>query len=131
MQKEITTFDFIFFMLDKIYAVIMLVMMVGMGFYTTNHKGLILLILLGILGVIIKTVVGLFNYSMIVDVLQSYLDIGMTLCMGRIFGLVYNLYITDFYNFNAMSFVMPLSIAVAFLFTRIKMENKRIYREVI
>ncbi len=127
MQHEVTTFDFIFYVLDKFYAVIMLIMLVTVSCYTANHIGLALLIVLGIIGMIIKTFVGFFNYSLIVDVLQCYLDLGMTLCVGRIFGLLYQIYITDFYNFSPMSLVIPLAVAIALFSVRSGMKNKRIY----
>ena len=127
MEHEVTTFDFFFFMADKIYGLMMMLMMVGVIFYTVNEKGFALLVTLSIFAIIIKTIGGLFNGSLLADILQYYLDLGIVSFMGRFSGEAYLGYITDFYNFNAMNMVVPFILAVVMIIIRSMTVNKRVY----
>ena len=94
MEKEITSFDFFAMVVDLVYKVFMFVLCIGTAFYVVHDKGFVLLAVLSILAILLKTVAGLFNGSLLVDILQYYMDLGIALFFGNSMGLIYQAYIS-------------------------------------
>ena len=128
MEKEVTALDYWSMILDGIYKIIMFVVCITMANNIVNDKGIILLIVLSIFAFTIKTVVGLFNFSPLVDFLQYYIDLGVALLMGRSFGIIVQGYFADFYNFSYMALISTLLLSFVLFFLRGKTFNKRTYR---
>lgn len=127
MEKEVTSLDFSSMIVDGIYKVIMFVLCVNTAFYVANEKGFVLLVILSIIAIVLKTLVGLFNFSVLVDILQYYMDLGISLFIGRSMGIIYQGYISDFYNFEFASLIVAAIISLILFVLRSKTINRRSY----
>lgn len=132
MEKEITSFDFFFAMVvDLVYKILMFVLCIGTAFYVVHDKGFVLLAVLSILAILLKTVAGLFNGSLLVDILQYYMDLGIALFIGNSMGLIYQAYISDFYYFEPISLVVSIVVSLILAVLRGKTVNKRQYYDLL
>ena len=127
MEKEVTSLDFYSMVMDATYRIIMLVLCVCMAFYVVHEKGFVLLAVLSIFAILLKIIVGLFNYSPLVDVLQYYMDLGISLFIGRSMGIIYQAYISDFYHFDLVSLIVTVVTSLILFVLRSKTANKRSY----
>ena len=131
MEKEITSFDFFAMVVDLVYKVFMFVLCIGTAFYVVHDKGFVLLAVLSILAILLKTVAGLFNGSLLVDILQYYMDLGIALFIGNSMGLIYQAYISDFYYFEPISLVVSVVVSLILAVLRGKTVNKRQYYDLL
>lgn len=131
MEKEVTSLDFYSMVMDATYRIIMLVLCVGMAFYVVHEKGFVLLAVLSIFAILLKIIVGLFNYSPLVDILQYYMDLGIALFIGNSMGLIYQAYISDFYYFEPISLVVSIVVSLILAVLRGKTVNKRKYYDLL
>ena len=131
MEKEITSFDFFAMVVDLVYKILMFVLCIGTAFYVVHSKGFALLVVLSILAILLKTVAGLFNGSLLVDILQYYMDLGIALFFGNSMGLIYQAYISDFYYFEPISLVISIVVSLILVVLRGKTVNKRKYYDLL
>ena len=131
MEKEITSFDFFAMVVDLVYKVFMFVLCIGTAFYVVHDKGFVLLAVLSILAILLKTVAGLFNGSLLVDILQYYMDLGIALFFGNSMGLIYQAYISDFYYFEPISLVVSVVVSLILAVLRGNTVNKRQYYDLL
>ena len=131
MEKEITSFDFFAMVVDLVYKILMFVLCIGTAFYVVHSKGFALLVVLSILAILLKTVAGLFNDSLLVDILQYYMDLGIALFIGNSMGLIYQAYISDFYYFEPISLVVSIVVSLILAVLRGKTVNKRKYYDLL
>lgn len=131
MEKEITSFDFFAMVVDLVYKILMFVLCIGTAFYVVHSKGFALLVVLSILAILLKTVAGLFNVSLLVDILQYYMDLGIALFFGNSMGLIYQAYISDFYHFEPIYLVVSVVISLILAVLRGKTVNKRKYYDLL
>jgi hypothetical protein len=131
MEKEITSFDFFAMVVDLVYKILMFVLCIGTAFYVVHSKGFVLLVVLSILAILLKTFAGLFNVSLLVDILQYYMDLGISLFVGYFIGLAFQAYITGFYHFSPASLIVAVVISLILAVLRGKTVNKRKYYDLL
>lgn len=131
MEKDVTSLDFGSMIGDILYKILSFVNIILIAHYTVRESGFIFVVLTFVLMMILKTFVGLFNYSIWADFAQYYIDLIMNGLIGISMGFVFKGYLVNFNNMDWFPIILMIGISMLLYIVRGNLKVHRTYIELL
>lgn len=128
MEKEVTPIESWSMLGDVVYKVLWFGIIILTGLYVVRGWSISWIIVVSVIACGLKTLLGLFNFSFLRDVLHYYCDLFSALLVGWGIGDWFNSYLVGFYNLKLTDYILPIVIVIGLNVLKFKVSTKRSYK---